>query len=142
MSLFVPSTAFAAPTTHNRADAAAGWLARQMVDGERFEVDFGGVLYPDTGLTIDGVFAFAAAQSADDYADRAIARLSQPTVTTGYIGSGGEAYAGAHAKLMPAAQVAEADPTSFGGVDLNAGLLALLTPSGRFSDNSALAPRR
>ncbi|MFC6091517.1 prenyltransferase/squalene oxidase repeat-containing protein [Saccharothrix lopnurensis] len=137
LSLLVPSTASAVPATHNRADAAAGWLARQMVDGERFEVDFGGVLHPDAGLTIDGVFAFAAARTADDHADRAIAWLSQPTVTSGYVGDGGEAYVGAHAKLLLAAQVAGANPASFGGVDLHAGLLALLTPSGRFSDNSA-----
>ncbi|MFI9012102.1 prenyltransferase/squalene oxidase repeat-containing protein [Actinosynnema sp. NPDC053489] len=137
LSLLVPSTASAVPVTRDRADAAAGWLARQLVDGERFEVDFGGVRYPDPGLTIDGVFAFAAARTADDHADRAIAWLSRPGTTAGYTGSGGEAYAGAHAKLMLAAQVAGADPTSFGGVDLEAGLLALLTPSGRFSDHSA-----
>ncbi|MFC9258200.1 peptidase, partial [Amycolatopsis thailandensis] len=47
--------------TPNKADAAAGWLARQMTDGERFEADFGGQKFPDQGLTIDAIFAFAAA---------------------------------------------------------------------------------
>ncbi len=108
-----------------------------MTDGERFEADFGGQRYPDQGLTIDAVLAFAAAGAADDYADRAIAWLAQPAIATGYLGSGGEAYAGAHAKLLLAAEIAGLDPTSFGGVDLRAGLLALLTPSGRFSDVSA-----
>ncbi|MEV0675349.1 prenyltransferase/squalene oxidase repeat-containing protein [Actinosynnema sp. NPDC050436] len=135
--LLAPAVASATPVTHNRADAAAGWLARQMADGERLEVDFGGVLYPSQGLTIDAVFAFAATRTADDYADRAIAWLGQPAVTTGYVGSGGEAYAGAHAKLLLAAEVAGKNPNSFGGVDLEAGLRALLTPSGRFSDVSA-----
>ncbi|MCS7475466.1 prenyltransferase/squalene oxidase repeat-containing protein [Umezawaea endophytica] len=133
-SLFVPSTASA---THDRADAASGWLARQLVDGERFEAEFGGVKYPDQGLTVDAVFAFAAARSSDDHADRAVAWLARPEITAGYVGSGGEAYAGAHAKLLLAAEVAGKNPASFGGVDLPAGLRGLLTPSGRFSDRSA-----
>ncbi|MBW4718693.1 prenyltransferase/squalene oxidase repeat-containing protein [Saccharothrix obliqua] len=137
LGLALPAPAAATPSTHNHADAAAGWLARQMADGERIEVDFGGVRYPSQGMTIDAVFAFAAARTADDYADRAIAWLARPDVTTGYVGADGEAYAGAHAKLMLAAQVAGKDPAAFGGVDLDAGLRALLTPSGRFSDVSA-----
>jgi len=137
LALLVPSTASASPTTHSRTDAAAGWLARQLVDGERFEAVFGGVAYPDQGLTADAVFAFSAARTADAFADRAITWLARPEITTGYVGSGGESYAGPHAKLLLAALVKDKDPTSFGGVDLEAGLLALLTPSGRFSDQSA-----
>ncbi|MFD4636326.1 prenyltransferase/squalene oxidase repeat-containing protein [Lentzea sp. NPDC058436] len=129
-------TAPAAAATQNKADAAAGWLARQMADGERFEADFGGTKYPDQGLTIDAIFAFAAAKASDANANKAITWLAKPEITTGYVGSGTEAYAGAHAKLMLAAQVRGKNPASFGGVDLKAGLLSLLTPSGRFSDRS------
>ncbi|MFE6610469.1 prenyltransferase/squalene oxidase repeat-containing protein [Amycolatopsis sp. NPDC057786] len=126
----------AAAATHNKADAAAGWLARQMTDGERFEADFGGQKFPDQGLTIDAIFAFAAAGVSDTNAGKAIAWLAKPEITSGYVGSGTEAYAGAHAKLLLAAQVRGKNPASFGGVDLKAGLLSLLTPSGRFSDRS------
>ncbi|MEV6908533.1 prenyltransferase/squalene oxidase repeat-containing protein [Amycolatopsis sp. NPDC051071] len=126
----------ASATTANKADAAAGWLARQMTDGERFEADFGGQKFPDQGLTIDAVFAFAAAGVSDTNAGKAITWLAKPEITTGYVGSGNEAYAGAHAKLMLAAQIRGKNPASFGGVDLKAGLLSLLTPSGRFSDRS------
>ncbi|GAA3867969.1 hypothetical protein GCM10022243_37060 [Saccharothrix violaceirubra] len=140
VALLCASTLFVTPVasaTHDPADAAAGWLARQLVDGERFETVYDGVAYPDQGLTIDAVFAFAAARAADDYADDAIDWLARPEITTGYVGSGGEAYAGPHAKLLLAARVTGRDPAAFGGVDLEAGLLALLTPSGRFSDQSA-----
>ncbi|WET77272.1 prenyltransferase/squalene oxidase repeat-containing protein [Amycolatopsis sp. QT-25] len=126
----------ATAATRNKADAAAGWLARQMVDGERFEADFGGQKFPDQGLTIDAIFAFAAAGVSDTNAGKAIAWLAKPEITAGYVGSGSEAYAGAHAKLLLAAQIRGKDPASFGGVDLKAGLLSLLTPSGRFSDRS------
>ncbi|TWP50726.1 terpene cyclase/mutase family protein [Lentzea tibetensis] len=133
------STGLAAPAvagTHNRAEAAAGWLARQLVDGERFEADFGGEKFPDQGLTIDAIFAFASARVSDANAEKAITWLARPEITTGYVGSGTEAYAGAHAKLMLAALVKHKNPASFGGVDLPAGLRGLLTPSGRFSDRS------
>ncbi|WP_410651157.1 prenyltransferase/squalene oxidase repeat-containing protein [Amycolatopsis sp. cmx-4-54] len=126
----------AAAGTHNKADAASGWLARQLTDGERFEADFGGQKFPDQGLTIDAIFAFAAAGVSDTNAGKAIAWLAKPEITTGYVGSGTEAYAGAHAKLLLAAQVRDKNPASFGGVDVKAGLLSLLTPSGRFSDRS------
>ncbi|MBE1573741.1 prenyltransferase/squalene oxidase repeat-containing protein [Amycolatopsis roodepoortensis] len=126
----------AAAATHNKADAAAGWLARQMTDGERFEADFGGQKFPDQGLTIDAIFAFAAAGVSDTNAGKAIVWLAKPEITTAYVGGGTEAYAGAHAKLLLAAQIRGKDSASFGGVDLKAGLLSLLTPSGRFSDRS------
>ncbi|WP_410660068.1 prenyltransferase/squalene oxidase repeat-containing protein [Amycolatopsis sp. lyj-112] len=126
----------ASAATTNKADSAAGWLARQMADGERLEVDFGGEKYPDQGLTIDAVFAFAASGVSGTNAGKAIAWLAKPEITTGYVGSGTEAYAGAHAKLMLAAQIRGKNPSSFGGVDLKAGLLSLLAPSGRFSDRS------
>ncbi|MET8698035.1 prenyltransferase/squalene oxidase repeat-containing protein [Kitasatospora sp. NPDC004723] len=117
--------------------AAAGWLARQLVDGDHFESVFDGTAYPDQGLTIDAVLAFAASRSADTAAAKATAWLSQSAVLAGYLGDGTtEAYAGATAKLLLAAEVRGADPTAFGGVDLPARLRSLQAPSGRFSDRS------
>ena len=130
-----PAAADPVPTL-NRVDAASGWLARQMVDGERFEVVFGDQVFPDQGLTIDAVFSFAAAKSADAFAARATAWLARPEILTGYIGDGVEAYAGATAKLSLEAQVRGLDPRSFGGIDLLVRLRGLQTPSGRFSDRS------
>src|SRR5690349_1225564 len=82
--VFAGPVAAAAPPA-NRTDAAAGWLARQLVDGERFEVVFDGVAYPDQGLTIDAVLAFAAAKVAGADAAKATAWLARPEVLTGYI---------------------------------------------------------
>ncbi|MFI7221341.1 peptidase [Micromonospora maritima] len=128
----------APPGPVTRAEAAAGWLARHLVDGERFEVVFDGVAYPDQGLTLDAVFAFAAADAADDSGARALAWVSRPDVRDGYVGDGAvEAYAGATAKLALAVQVRGGDPTQVGGVDLIARLRSLQTPAGRFRDRSA-----
>ncbi|WP_416903575.1 peptidase [Micromonospora echinospora] len=122
----------------NRSDAAAGWLARQLVDGERFEVVFDGVAYPDPGLTLDAVFAFAAAGVADDPAARALAWVTRPDIRDGYLGDGTtEAYAGATAKLTLAVQVRGGDPTAVGGLDLVTRLRSLQAPNGRFTDRSA-----
>ncbi|WP_253290039.1 hypothetical protein [Verrucosispora sioxanthis] len=121
-----------------RTDAAAGWLARQLVDGERFEAVFDGVTYPDQGLTLDAVFAFAAAGVADDFGAQALAWATRPDVRDGYIGDGAtEAYAGATAKLALAVAVRGGDPTDVGGVDLIARLRSLQDPAGRFTDRSA-----
>jgi hypothetical protein len=131
-------TAAAAPRTVLPDDAAAGWLARQLVDGDHLETSFGGTSYPDQGLTIDGVFAFSAAKVAGTAAAAATAWLARPDNIDAYTGGGGEeSYAGPTAKLMLLAEVRGADPRSFGGVNLRSRLLDLLTPSGRFSDRSA-----
>ena len=44
------------------ARVAAGWLGRQMVDGDHLATAFGGATYPDPGLTLDAVLAFSAAK--------------------------------------------------------------------------------
>lgn len=133
-----PAPAAAAPRTVLPDDAAAGWLARQLVDGDHFENSFGGVAYPDQGLTIDAVLAFAAAKVAGTAQARATAWLARPENVTGYLGDGGtESYSGATAKLLLLTAVRRANPRDFGGVDLVARLRALLTPSGRFADRSA-----
>lgn len=133
-AVFAAPLASAAPT-YNRADAAAGWLARQLTDGDHFEVEFGGVFYPDAGLTVDGILAFAATRTANDSGAAALSWLAANLAS--YIGDGTEAYAGATAKAALAVQVRGASPTSFGGVDLVARLDSLLTPAGRYADRSA-----
>ena len=133
----VAAPAAAAPRTVLPDDAAAGWLARQLVDGNHLETSFGGTSFPDQGLTIDGIFAFSAAKVAGSAATAATAWLARPENLDAYTGGGGtESYAGPTAKLMLLAEVRGADPRSFGGVNLRARLLDLLTPSGRFSDRS------
>ncbi len=129
----------AAPTTSAPAEAAAGWLARQLVDGSHLETVVGGTAYPDAGLTLDAVLAFAAAGVAGDGATSALAWLGQPANLGTYVGDGTtESYAGALAKLSLTAQVEGLDPAAYGSadVDLLARLRALLAPSGRFSDKS------
>ncbi|MFG3224658.1 peptidase [Kitasatospora sp. NPDC048194] len=135
------ATAAHADTTSSRTvrpdGAAAGWLARQLVGGDHFESVFNGTAYPDQGLTIDAVLAFAASHNSDEAAARATAWLAKPEIISGYLGDGTtEAYAGATAKLLLAAEVRDANPASFGGVDLPARLRSLQTPEGRFSDRS------
>jgi hypothetical protein len=131
-------TPAAAPRTILPDDAAAGYLARQLVDGDHLETDFGGTSFPDQGLTIDAVFAFAAAKVSGTAGAAATRWLALPDNITTYTGGGGtESYAGPTAKLMLAAEVQGKNPRAFGGVNLRARLLDLLTPSGRFSDRSA-----
>ncbi|MEU5551397.1 peptidase [Micromonospora sp. NPDC047793] len=140
LTLTLTGPAIAAPVQVGgvRSDAAAGWLARQLVDGERFETVFDGVAYPDQGLTLDAVFAFAAAGVADDFGASALAWVTQPDVRDGYVGDGTtEAYAGATAKLALAVAVRGGDPTDVGGVDLVTRLRGLQAPDGRFTDRSA-----
>ncbi|BCJ61958.1 peptidase [Micromonospora endophytica] len=138
LTLVTPAAAAPVPAGAVRADAAAGWLARHLVDGERFEAVFDGVAYPDQGLALDAVFAFAAADVADDFGARALAWVTRPDVRDGYVGDGvTEAYAGATAKLALAVAVRGGDPTDVGGVDLIARLRSLQSPGGRFADLSA-----
>jgi hypothetical protein len=125
------------PPTQNLGQAAAGWLARQMVGGSHFTDTFNGTTFPDQGLTIDSVFAFAATGTADNYGARAIAWLARPHILTNYIGNGStSSFAGATAKLLLATEVRGVDPATFGDVNLPARLAGLLTASGRYSDVS------
>jgi hypothetical protein len=132
--------ALAAPSAAavTKGQAASGWLARQMTGRSHFTTVFDGVTYPDQGLTIDAIFAFAATGTANDYAARATTWLEKPSVLSGYIGNGTtESYAGATAKVALAAEVRGIKPASFGKVDLLSRLAALLTKSGRYSDHSS-----
>jgi hypothetical protein len=138
---FTVSPALAAPAkpapAATPAQAAAGWLARQMTDRSHFVEVFSGVTYPAQGETIDAILAFAATGTASDYGARAITWLERPGVLSNYIGNGStESYAGATAKVALAAEVRGLNPASFGKVDLLARLARLLTKSGRYSDHS------
>jgi hypothetical protein len=133
-----PAAASSSPPTVLPGTAAAGWLARQMTDGTYFQDSYDGVEYPDQGLTIDAIIAFAATGTGNDYAARATTWLEEPDILSNYLGDGvTESYAGPTAKLLLAAEVRGVNPTSFGGVNLVARLAALLTPSGQYSDVSA-----
>ncbi|HEY6747928.1 MAG TPA: prenyltransferase/squalene oxidase repeat-containing protein [Mycobacteriales bacterium] len=125
----------AAPTT-DPADAAAGWLAGQLTDGSHFQQDFGDAgVFPDQGLTLDAVLAFAAAGSGADNATAAMTWLGTGTLLTEYAGDGTSfSDAGRLAKVAYAALVTGGDPHDVGGVDVLGRLSAQLTPSGRFSD--------
>lgn len=129
----IPAAA-ASATTPTSGQAAAGWLARQLVDGSHFVTVFDGVTYPDQGETIDAVFAFAATKTASNYGARAMKWLERPGVLSNYIGSGANLYAGATAKVALAAEVAGLNPARFGKVNLIARLASLIVKSGRYSD--------
>ncbi|WP_181043906.1 terpene cyclase/mutase family protein [Actinokineospora auranticolor] len=116
-------------------DTAAGWLARQLVDGEY--IDTPGVPgMPDHGLTADVVLALDAAGVAKGAAEKATAFLAVPANATYYaFPGGGESYVGPLAKLGLVAQAQGIDPKTFGGIDLHARLLALMDArTGRFAD--------
>jgi hypothetical protein len=134
VTLAFPAVASATPARQTAADAS-GWLAGQLVDGDHLVTLFRDVRYPDTGLTIDGIFAFAAAGVADTAAGRATTYVAANLAD--YIGDGAtQSYVGTTAKAALVAEVRGLGPASFGGVDLLMRLRALLTPSGRFSDKS------
>jgi LPXTG-motif cell wall-anchored protein len=109
------------------------------VGGSHFETVSAGTAYPDAGLTLDAVLAFAAAGVSGDNAAKAMDWIGQPANLGGYVGDGtAESYAGALAKLALTAQVEGLDPTAFGpaDTDLLARLRDRLAASGRFSDKS------
>lgn len=133
----VPAAGDTPPETSDPARVAAGWLARQLVDGDHFEAEFGGDIFPDQGLTADAVLAFDAADVAQKFAKQATDWLASDDILTGYVGDGtNESYAGAHAKLALVAIAQGLDPQAFGGVNLIEDLQNLQAPSGRYSDRS------
>lgn len=148
--LLSPAWAGAAPPTEplttDPADAGAGWLTGELVDGDHlatsFDLNGDGVIdpltevFPDYGLTADAILAFAAAGSAGDAAEAATDYLAANVAS--YAGDGAaESYAGSLAKLIVVADVMDRDPTDFGGRDLVADLQAREQASGRYADASA-----
>lgn len=138
VAVLAPATAVAAAptTTTDATEAAAGWLANQLVDGERLQTTFDGQAYDDAGLTADAVLALAGVGVAAEHITAATDWLE--TQATVYPGDGeDEIYAGATAKLIIVADVAGEDPRAFGGVDLVAQLEGRENAEGRFVDKSA-----
>jgi hypothetical protein len=136
VAVSAPASADTADSTVPEAVAAADWLADQLVDGTHFENSG----YNDYGLTADAVLALTAAGTEEEAAAAATAWLmtedDDEANVTGYVGAGTEQYAGAHAKLALTVVARGEDPTDVGGIDLIAGLLALESDAGRFTDVS------
>ncbi len=109
--LTAPGTASATPT-RDRADAAAGYLGRQLAaDTYLVTGQFG----PDYGLTADVVLALDAAGVGRVTARRATAALKRNVLA--YTGGGdpAEFYAGSFAKLILVAQAQGVPARQFGG---------------------------
>ncbi len=125
-------------TSTDPAEVAGGYLARQLAaSGGHFANEFGGVVYPDYGLTLDAVLALDAAGVGQDAARTAttyVADHVRSYVSGIDYGGADERYAGALAKTLNVAVAQQVDPTAFGGLDLVAELQAREAPTGRFED--------
>ena len=106
------------PTTTDPGLAAAGWLAQQVETDPTLGV----------GSLADAIFAFAAVGAGQMAATTALAGIEAGLAAYAY--PGGAAAPGALAKVMLAVQVQGADPTSFGGRDLEADLRVMLVVGG------------
>jgi hypothetical protein len=134
-ALGAPAAMAAPTTTDDPVAAAAGWLATQLVDGERIETAFGGDLYPDHGLTADVVFALAGVGVAADGIAAATDWLEEQV--DAYTGEAwGDVYAGSVGKLLVVAATTGRDASDFGGTDLVALLEDREQGSGRYSDRT------
>jgi hypothetical protein len=151
--LATPGAADAA-TTHNRVDAAAGWLGRQLNSDHLMTVSFdvGGKkqTFTDYGLTADTVLALDAAQVGRGSARAATKALAGTVLDYTGGGDATEFYAGAFAKLLVLAAAQGRDAHAFGNgprKDLVAELTSLecthvstgctAADRGRFHDVSA-----
>ncbi|HYS40310.1 MAG TPA: prenyltransferase/squalene oxidase repeat-containing protein [Pseudonocardiaceae bacterium] len=133
-----PATAGTPPNTNNPAKAAAGWLDRQLTDGQRIEWTFDGFTDEDRELTAFTVLALDSAGVGRADAARATAWLAQPDVLRGYVGNGTtESFVFAHALIALVAQAQGRNPNRFGGVNLLGEIRAQLAGSGQFLDRSA-----
>jgi hypothetical protein len=134
LATLVPGVALAQTTPEEVVPVAAGHLADALVDGERIETTFGGVTYPDQGLTADVLLALAGSGVAADHIAAATDWLdSQAGAYTGT--DSGAVYAGAVAKLLIVTAATSRAPT-MGDIDLVATLTATEDGDGRFRDDS------
>lgn len=111
--LTTPGVADAAPT-RNRADAAAGWLGRQLAGDNLLHTKFDGQSYPDYGLTADTVLALDAAKVGRRAANQATRALKASVVAYTGGGSTTDYYAGAFAKLLLVSVAQNQNPYAFG----------------------------
>ncbi len=126
------------------AEPALLWLEGELHDnGGVLPSPFGG---SDWGLTIDTILALnSGGRAAEPAATTATAELAASIndyITGRTFGDPGGHYAGSIGKSMLAAMRQGADPTNFGGVDLEALSRAAIQPSGthegRFSDAGSM----
>ena len=103
-----------AATTHDRVDAAAGWLGRQLDPSHVMTASFGGQTFTDYGLTADTVLALDAAQVGRGSARAATKALAGQVLAYTGGGSATEFYAGSFAKLLVVAAAQGKDPHAFG----------------------------
>ncbi|WP_341716476.1 cell wall anchor protein [Micromonospora sp. FIMYZ51] len=132
----------AAPSPIHTAAArdAATWLAGEYADGV-LPGPFGG---EDWGLSIDGVIALAATGVASSTRQAATAQIAMHVRSyNSYDDWGIESFTdgGATAKLLYAASAAGADPTDFGGWDLRAETLALISGAGTGHQHGRITSR-
>jgi hypothetical protein len=104
------ASAPAVPTTVH-ADAAAGWLGRQL-SADHVAV---GAFGPDYGLTADIVLALDSAGTGRNAATKATAALKQHVIDYTGFGDPNEFFAGSFAKLLNVAAAQHANPRAFGG---------------------------
>jgi hypothetical protein len=131
--LSAAGAALADTSTTDPGVAAAAWLPSQLTEGERMVVEFEGAdPFTDTGLTIDVLFALAAAGVGADAIGDIAAWLEGETAS--YSGADGSFSAGGTAKLLLAVAVVGADPSDVGGIDLLERLQSLEDDEGRFRD--------
>jgi hypothetical protein len=137
-ALLVLILAFAAPAAQaSPASDASGWLAGELVEGDHYEATFGEFVFPDAGLTTDGLLAFEAAGDAEPAAATA-GWLTSGANPDAYVGDGvTESYGGSLGKLgaaLAAHGLDPDDPADTGGRELMTDLVALQQGSGRFED--------
>lgn len=117
------------------AAAASGWLAGELVDGQRIVGSFEGEQFDDVGLTIDVVLALASGGVGADAAEPVLDWLEEQAGS--YTGPAfGGVFAGATAKLALAMVVADRDPRAAGGLDLISQLEQREQADGRYTDES------
>lgn len=106
-------------TSTDPAQAAAGWLARQLTGPSADHYEYSSFPAPDYGNTADGVLAMDAAKVAQTAAARATSFLQSGAKD--YATGGGYTthyYAGSIAKLLLVAEAQHVDQHAFGGLDL------------------------
>ncbi len=118
LTIHAPARAGDTPTTTDPGLAAIGWIAQQVETDPTIGV----------GSLADAIFAFAAVGAGQKAAEAALAGIEANL--DDYVMPGGVVAPGALAKVMLAVQVQGADPTAFGGHDLEAELRALLIDTG------------
>lgn len=129
----VGTTGAGAADADSVRDAAIAWLAPQVTDEGALISSY--TENPDPGLTAQAALAFAGAGAEADTVDRMIGYLQDSAED--YITVTGADGPGAIGWLVLAAIATDTDTTDFGGIDLEARLLATQQPDGLFGADDA-----